>query len=98
MFSEFELRRGKVAAAYAATAESVQLAAETGQADVSSFSLVVLARAEAVLGHDEDCRAHIAAGLEFSRRTGSDTIESTRQWCSDCWSCHAAAPSAALST
>jgi hypothetical protein len=25
---------------------------------------------EAVLGHDEDCRAYIAAGLDFSRRTG----------------------------
>jgi ATP/maltotriose-dependent transcriptional regulator MalT len=75
MFSEFELRRGKIAAAYAAAAESVQLAAETGQAGLSSFSLVVLARVEAVLGHDEDCRAHVAAGLEFSRRTGSNSIE-----------------------
>jgi DNA-binding CsgD family transcriptional regulator len=42
---------------------------------LSSFSLVTLARAEAVLGHDEDCRAHVAAGLESSRRTGSDSIE-----------------------
>jgi len=70
MFSEFEFRRGKVAAAYAAAAESVQLAAETGQAGLSSWSLVTLARAEAVLGHDEDCRAHVASGLELSRRTG----------------------------
>ena len=75
LFSEFELRRGKIAAAYAAAAESVQLAAETGQAGLSSYTLVVLARVEAVLGHDEDCRAHLAAGLEFSRRTGSGAIE-----------------------
>ena len=75
MFSEFELRRGKIAAAYATAAESVQLAAETGQAALSSFSLVILARAEAILGHDEDCRAHVAAGLEFSRRIGLDVIE-----------------------
>jgi DNA-binding CsgD family transcriptional regulator len=75
LFSEFELRRGKIAAAYAAAAESVQLTAETGQTGLSSFSLVTLARAEAVLGHDEDCRAHVAAGLESSRRTGSDSIE-----------------------
>ena len=75
MFSELELRRGKIAAAYAAATESVQLAAETGQAGLSSLSLVILARAEAVLGHDEDCRAHVAAGLEFSRRTGSDALE-----------------------
>jgi DNA-binding CsgD family transcriptional regulator len=75
LLSEFELRRGKVAAAYAAAAGAVQLAAETAQATLSSFSLVVLGRVEAVLGHDEDCRAHVAAGLEFSRRTGSNAIE-----------------------
>jgi DNA-binding CsgD family transcriptional regulator len=74
-FSEFELRRGKIAAAYAAAAESVQLAAETGQAGLSSYSLVTLARAEAVLGHDEDCRAHVAAGLESSRRIGWEAVE-----------------------
>jgi len=75
MFSEFELRRGKIASAYAAAAESVQLATETGQAGLSSYSLVTLARAEAVLGHDQDCQAHVAAGLEISRRIGSDSIE-----------------------
>ena len=75
MFSEFEFRRGKIAAAYAAAAESVQLAAETGQAGLSSWSLVTLARAEAVLGRDEDCQAHVAAGLEFSRRTGWHVTE-----------------------
>jgi DNA-binding CsgD family transcriptional regulator len=75
LFSEFELRRGKIAAAYAAATESVQLAAETAQAALSSYSLVVLGRVEAVLGHDEDCRAHVAAGLEISRRIGSNPIE-----------------------
>lgn len=75
LFSEFELRRGKIAAAYAAATESVQLAAETGQAALSSFSLVILGRAEAILGHDEDCRAHVAAGLGFSRRIGLNVIE-----------------------
>ena len=75
VFSEFELRRGKIAAAYAAAAESVQLAAETGQTGLSSYTLVTLARAEAVLGHDEDCQAHVAAALKNSRRTGSNSIE-----------------------
>jgi DNA-binding CsgD family transcriptional regulator len=36
---------------------------------------VTLARAEAILGHDEDCRAHVAAGLDFSRRTGWHVTE-----------------------
>jgi len=75
LFSEFELRCGKIAAAYAAATESVQLAAETGQAALSSFSLVILGRAEGILGHDEDCRAHVAAGLDFSRRIGLNVIE-----------------------
>jgi DNA-binding CsgD family transcriptional regulator len=70
MSSEFEFRRGKIAAAYAAATESVQLAAETGQEGLSSWSLVALARVEAVCGQDEDCQAHVAAGLELSRRTG----------------------------
>jgi DNA-binding CsgD family transcriptional regulator len=73
--ADFELRRGKIAVAYASAAESVQLAAETGQATLSSFSMVVLARVEALLGHDEDCRRHVAAGLEFSRRTGAYSME-----------------------
>jgi DNA-binding CsgD family transcriptional regulator len=76
LFSEFELRRGKIAVAYAAAAESAQLAANARQPGLSSYSLVTLARVEAVLGHDEDCRTHIAAALEFSRRTGADFIES----------------------
>jgi hypothetical protein len=75
MLSEFELRRGKIAQAYAAAAESVQFTGETGQTGLFSYSLVTLARVEAVLGHDEDCRAHVAAGLEFSRRPGSNSIE-----------------------
>jgi DNA-binding CsgD family transcriptional regulator len=75
MYSQFEFRRGKIAAAYAAAAESAQLAAETGQAGLSSWSLVTLARVEAVLGRDEDCRAHVAAGLRLSRRNGWNVTE-----------------------
>lgn len=75
MLSEFALRRGKIAAAYAAAAEAVQLAAETGQTGLSAWSLMTVVRDEAVLGHDEDCEAHIAAGLKSSRRTGYDSIE-----------------------
>jgi DNA-binding CsgD family transcriptional regulator len=62
-------------AAYAAASESAQLAAETGQVVGSSYSLVTLARIEAVLGHEEDCRTHIAAGLESARRVGATSME-----------------------
>jgi DNA-binding CsgD family transcriptional regulator len=75
LLSDFELRRGKIAAAYAAAAESTQLGAETGQTFLTSLALVTLGRVEAILGHDEDCRQHVATGLELSRRTGYDVIE-----------------------
>lgn len=73
--SELELRQGRVAAAYAAAAESVQLAAETGQIVEATYSLVTLARVEAVRGDDEDCRAHVAAALDACRLTGAASIE-----------------------
>ena len=69
MLSELEFRRGRLAAAYAAATESVQLAADTGQTVASAHSLVMLARAEAVLGHEAECRAHVAAALD-ARRAG----------------------------
>jgi DNA-binding CsgD family transcriptional regulator len=75
LLSDFELRRGKIATAYATAAESAQLAAETGQTFVTSLALVTLARVEAILGHDGDCRRHVATGLELSRRTGFDVVE-----------------------
>jgi DNA-binding CsgD family transcriptional regulator len=75
LFSEFELRRGKIAVAYGTGAESAQLATETGQGALSCYSLVTLARVEAVIGRDRDCRGHVAAALEFSRKTGSAAIE-----------------------
>ncbi len=70
------LRRGKTAAAYAAAAEAVQLAAQTGQSVASAFSLLTLARAEAVLGYEQDCRAHVAAARDFARHTQAQGIAS----------------------
>ncbi len=74
VLSELELRLGRVPAAYAAAAESVRLADETGQG-VGGFSYVVLARVEAVLGLEEECRAHVAAGRELARKAGASSIE-----------------------
>jgi DNA-binding CsgD family transcriptional regulator len=75
MLSELELRCGRLAAAYAAATESVRLAAETGQAGLSSYSLVALARVEALRGLESECRGHVAAALEGSRRLGATSIE-----------------------
>ena len=74
--SEFEFRRGRMAAAYAAAAESVELAAATGQTLASSYGLVMLARTEAVLGHEATCREHADAALALARRSGSVAVES----------------------
>jgi ATP/maltotriose-dependent transcriptional regulator MalT len=73
--SELELRQGRLAPAYAAAAESTQLAEETGQFVEATYSLVTLARVEAVLGHAEACRAHVATALERSRRLGVSSTE-----------------------
>jgi DNA-binding CsgD family transcriptional regulator len=72
--SEHELRLGRVATAHAAAAESVRLAEETNQG-VGGFPLVTLARVEAVLGLEELCRAHVAAGRELARAAGAGSIE-----------------------
>ena len=76
MLAELEFRRGRLAAAYAAATESVQLAADTGQTIASAHSLVMLARTEAVLGHEEQCRAHVAATLTLTARTGARAFDS----------------------
>ena len=75
ILAELELRCGRMATAYAAATESVQLAMETGQAVDSSIALVVLARVEAVLGHEGECRGHVAAALDAGRRLGMTAIE-----------------------
>ena len=75
LLADFELQRGRIAGAYAAATESVQLAAETGQIVESSYSLVVLGGVEAILGHEEASRAHVAAGLDRSRQVGATSIE-----------------------
>jgi DNA-binding NarL/FixJ family response regulator len=75
ILSELELRCGRMATAYAAATESVQLAVETGQAVSSSMSLVTLARVEAVLGVEGACRDHVAAALDVARRLGVPVIE-----------------------
>jgi DNA-binding CsgD family transcriptional regulator len=75
ILSELELRCGRVAPAYAAATEAVQLAMETGQAVDSSIALVALARAEALLGLEAACRAHVAAALQVGRQLGMTAIE-----------------------
>ncbi|MEA2387030.1 MAG: hypothetical protein QOJ22_1204, partial [Thermoleophilaceae bacterium] len=74
VMAEHQLRRGRVAAAHAAAAESVRLASETGQS-AEAFSLVTLARVEAVLGLEDQCREHVARGRAVARKVGAATIE-----------------------
>jgi DNA-binding CsgD family transcriptional regulator len=54
----------------------VQLAAHTGQTVASAYPLVMLARAEAILGHEEQCRAHVAAAEALTSRTGARAFDS----------------------
>ncbi len=58
------VRRGRFPAALAAAAEAADLAEQTGQLGGRGFALGVLAEVEALLGREEDCRAHAAAVLD----------------------------------
>jgi DNA-binding CsgD family transcriptional regulator len=75
ILSELEFHAGRMALAYASAAEAVQLATETGQPAVAAFSLVTLARVEALRGFEAECRDHVAAALEVARRLGTTSIE-----------------------
>jgi DNA-binding CsgD family transcriptional regulator/tetratricopeptide (TPR) repeat protein len=75
VLSELDLRSGRIEPAYAAASEAVQLAVDTGLAVESTFALVTLARVEAVLGRESDCRSHVAAALEVAGRLGVTSIE-----------------------
>ena len=63
MSSEIELRRGRLAAAHAAAAESVQLAADTGAGTQRAFALARLGTAAAAMGLAEECRTSVALAL-----------------------------------
>ena len=58
-----ELRCGRLVAAYGAALEAVGTAEEIGQPLQLAYNLAVLARVEAALGREEDCRAHAARAL-----------------------------------
>ena len=67
--AELELRVGRLAAAYAAAQESVQLAAQTGRDLQVMASLTVLAAAEALLGRAADARTHATHALRWPARS-----------------------------
>jgi DNA-binding CsgD family transcriptional regulator len=72
--AELEFRDGRWAQAYAAGNEAVRLAEETGQINDIAYSLAVLARVEAALGHEADCRAHLARSLEIVDLLGAEIV------------------------
>jgi DNA-binding CsgD family transcriptional regulator len=71
---ELEFRSGRWAHAYAAGTEAVRLAEETGQLNDKGYSLAVLARVEAALGHEKECRAHMAGSLEIVDLLGAEIV------------------------
>jgi DNA-binding CsgD family transcriptional regulator len=71
---ELEFRDGRWAHAYAAGAEAVRLSDETGQINDIAYSLAVLARVEAGLGRESDCRAHLTRALEIIDRLGAEIV------------------------
>jgi DNA-binding CsgD family transcriptional regulator len=72
---ELEFRCGRMAAAYAAGTESVQVAVEAGQEVAGTTSLVTLARVEAVLGLEADCHEHVRLARSWVQRLGATAME-----------------------
>ena len=66
--SEIELRRGRLAAAHAAAAESVQLAADTGAGTQHALALARLGLAAAAMGLGDECRTSVAEALAAGQR------------------------------
>ncbi|HET7855592.1 MAG TPA: AAA family ATPase [Gaiellaceae bacterium] len=64
--SELDFRTGNWAAAAAGAAEAIRIAEETGQLVTHAFSLVCLARVDAGMGREEDCRVRIARAREIA--------------------------------
>jgi tetratricopeptide (TPR) repeat protein len=74
VLSEIDLRTDRWSSAYANASEGLQLARDTGQVNQSGFNLVCLARVEAALGLEYECRRHVAAAEEIERRFGGQTL------------------------
>jgi DNA-binding CsgD family transcriptional regulator len=77
---ELEFRCGRWAHAYAAGAEGVRLAEETGQLNDKGYSLAVLGRVEAALGREAESRAHMAESLEIVDVLGAEIVRGYVAW------------------
>ena len=69
--AHLDLRRGRWAPALAGASESAELAEDTGQLALLPHALAALTLVEASLGHETDCRRHVARGLELA---GGDDV------------------------
>ena len=69
---ELEFRTGDWGSALAAGAEAADLARETGQTSDEGYALGMLARVEAAMGREEECRAHVARSLELVAAGGAE--------------------------
>jgi DNA-binding CsgD family transcriptional regulator len=70
-----DYRTGRWTRAYAEASEAVELAQETGQLNILTFSLCALSQVEAGFGRARASWEHTARALELARSIGSDTIE-----------------------
>jgi DNA-binding CsgD family transcriptional regulator len=74
VLSELEFRTGRWLSGYANASESVRLARETGEENGRTYSLVCLARLEAVTGRDDECKAHLEEAWTLAERFNTGSI------------------------
>ena len=72
---ELEFRTGRWNAALAVGSESVRLAEELGQTSGLAYSLICLARVEAGIGAEPECRSHAELALQQAATYGNRSIE-----------------------
>ncbi|HWH14731.1 MAG TPA: LuxR family transcriptional regulator [Miltoncostaeaceae bacterium] len=70
--AEVHFRTGRLVEALACAGEGAALAADVDQGHARGYCLAGLARVEAVLGRDDDCRAHAAAARDVGARVGAN--------------------------
>jgi DNA-binding CsgD family transcriptional regulator len=69
--AELDARLGRWSSAYAASGEAESLSREMRQTTGLAFILASRARIEAGLGHEADCRAHVAEALALAGACGA---------------------------
>ena len=72
--AEVRRRTGSLGEAAADAAEALDLAGDTGQPGLAGYAVAILSLVEAMLGREEDCRAHARRASSIASETDAATL------------------------